>query len=186
GVVFNAAYGPLDVCIENDDGSGGDPGNGIDGNGTIVDTEWTVEDVASLLAAAEGSEADLEAIRDELTSQGVELSGLRGDFSSGDVSGVGDGEIASESDADLEGALDGLAPTVDFVETGPLASAVIPFPMPDGSTHQLSVPIDPRSWDLSDPTYAAIDTWRQIIRGLLVIVVLAKAVSAVWTALRQY
>tara|TARA_Y100000589_G_C27113655_1_gene613283 strand:+ start:739 stop:1068 length:330 start_codon:yes stop_codon:yes gene_type:complete len=41
------------------------------------------------------------------------------------------------------------------------------FPMPDGSYYSQQIPIDKRTWDISNPVFSWINSIRLIVRGLL-------------------
>lgn len=147
--------------------SGGGSGGSGSGEG-----DWDQAEIDRLLAAAEGTEqlvGELGALLESDNSAGVQT---------GDIPASADGEFAS--------GVDGLAADIDWSDPGPLAPYALVFRMPDGSTQTLSVPIDSRGWDLANPTYGALDGWRQIIRDLLVLVVTATFVGSIWRALRSY
>ena len=147
-------------------GGGTDPGTG-GGTGD----EWTRADIDNLKASAAGTLS--------------ELQGLRGDLAA-DNTGSDEATYPTSTDAELDTALGNLNGGITFTSGPPVTPYQFTFPMPNGPDVQFDLPLDPRTWDTSDPMLAAAYNFSVVFRTFLAILLSIAFVKAVLKSIRQY
>lgn len=149
-----------------------------EGGSGSAETPWDQSEIERLLSASEGGEADLEAIRNELTDLfPEEIPEITGDTGTGDpMTGSG-----------LGGGMAGKMPGIGWEDRPFMDPYVLELPDTEGGKWEIQLQIDPRGWDaMGYDQLSELNTIRQKLRLFMIVLMTIVLAAKLLRALRQY